>query len=84
MTFDDRFLFDPNDENLWKTGSIADWYKGNDMFEMEHPGLFAQTHPWFVANKLFAETMVKANSELVSILNEVLSLNAQESNSYQS
>ena len=66
MTFDDRFLFDPNDENLWKTGSIADWYKGNDMFEMEHPGLFAQTHPWFVANKLFAETMVKANSELVS------------------
>lgn len=74
MTFDDSCLFDPNDEDLWKAGSAADWYKGNDMFGLEHPGLFAQSHPWFVANKLFAESMVKANSETVSsILGALLS-----------
>lgn len=74
MTFDDNCLFDPDDDDLWKAGSAADWYKGNDMHAMEHPGVFARTHPWFVANELFAESMVKTNRELVSsILGALLS-----------
>ena len=44
------------------------------MANNEHPGVLAQRHQWIVPNRLFAESMVKANSELVtSIIGALLS-----------
>ena len=55
-------------------GSDADWIRGSDVANNEHPGVLAQRHQWIVPNRLFAESMVKANSELVtSIIGALLS-----------
>ena len=64
----------PDDRALWPMGSDADWIRGSDVANNEHPGVLAQRHQWIVPNRLFAESMVKANSELVtSIIGALLS-----------
>lgn len=55
--------FDPADENLWRLGSDVDWVKGSYVSGMESPGVFARKHQWIVANRLFAETMVRNNPQ---------------------
>ena len=62
----------PDDRALWPMGSDADWIRGSDVANNEHPGVLAQRHQWIVPNRLFAESMVKANSELVTSIIGVL------------
>lgn len=64
----------PDDSELWKMGSDADWIRGSIVATDEHPGVLAQRHQWLVANRLFAESMIRANGELVtSIIGALLS-----------
>lgn len=57
--------FDPDDESLWRLGSDVNWVKGSWVSDMDSPGVFARRHPWIVANRLFAETMVRNNPQAV-------------------
>ena len=69
-----EYSFDPADDEMWRMGSDVDWIRGDYVCGLKHPGQFAQEYPWLVANRLFAETMVKANAEMVkSIIGALIS-----------
>ena len=71
---DDAIPFDPDDPSLWMLGSDVDWIRGDYVARLEHPGQFARQHPWLVANRLFAESMVRSNPKAVTaILGALLS-----------
>lgn len=67
-------LIDPDDPAYFQLGSDVDWIRGDYVHGLEQPGVFARRHPWIVANRLFAETMVRSNPEQVlSILGALFS-----------
>lgn len=68
ITRDTRTTFDPDAPGMWSLGSDVDWIRGDYVHDLEHPGQFAQRHPWLVANRMFAESMVKANARTVTAI----------------
>jgi len=58
-------MFDPDSPELWLNGSDVNWIKGGYANSMQSPGVFARDQQWFVANRLFAETMVRNNPQAV-------------------
>lgn len=68
MTNPNANMFDPAAEGMWSLGSDVDWIRGDYVNGLEHPGQFARRHPWLVANRLFAESMVKSNPRTVAAI----------------
>ena len=61
-------VINPDDDALWLMGSDVEWVRGDYVQAFQRPGLLAQDNPWLVPNRLFAETMIRANKEAVTAI----------------
>lgn len=63
--------FDPASD-MWAKESDVDWVRGSYVCEVEHPRQLLERNPWIVSNRVFAESMVKMNAQMVFDLFDTL------------
>lgn len=69
-----RVPVNPVGPDLWRGSSDVDWIRGDEVYRSDHQRSIAQLHPWYVANRVFAEAMVRANrAHVLNIVDALIS-----------